>query len=461
MGTPGRLARHGLLYTIGVAVQGLATLAVIPFATRLLDKTQYGHVAVGLSIIQIGAVLAVAGLPFAITRAYFDPGDGPLRARAMLGIVVAIGLVVTACALFLRPVLGEVVSLSVAAVGAMTLVVGGQAVLRAQGRPLLFMLTAIASTVGAHLVGLAAASWSPSAGVYLLGYLAGAALTAALALAITPPALPWRVPGALGEGTRIALPVLPHTAAILVLNSADPIIVLHLVDSSAAGRYQVAMMLGIAPLAVLSGINNAWSPAIMGAAEDDRWPFLARTMRPIMSVAVVCSLGLGLLAPLVVHVLAPASFGYRSMAQLVQIIALCAPAQVVYLAAASVIFNQKKTTPLAFSTPIAAAVFVAVSVPLVTGLGVLGMALAKVVGFAVLALGTLLAAGRVARVPWRPRRWAPIMGIAVAGVLLLQLVPQSAVGVWSEAGLAAVLGLAFAARVARLGVFPRRTPAQT
>jgi O-antigen/teichoic acid export membrane protein len=219
--TPQQLARHGLLYTAGVVIQGFATLAVIPFVTRLLGSTEYGFVAVGLSIVQIGAVLAVAGLPIAITRAYFDPGDGPLRARAMLGYVVGIGLAVTAAALLLRPVLGAVISLSVAAVGAMTLVVGGQAVLRAQGRPIVFVLTAIGSTVGAHLVGLTAASFSPRAGTYLVGYFAGTALTAVLAMVATPPSVPWRVHGAMAEGTRIALPVLPHTAAILILNSAD------------------------------------------------------------------------------------------------------------------------------------------------------------------------------------------------------------------------------------------------
>ncbi|HEV7189347.1 MAG TPA: lipopolysaccharide biosynthesis protein [Blastococcus sp.] len=453
-----RLARHGALYTVGVVAQGIATLVVIPFVTRLLGPAEYGHVAVGLSIIQIGAVFAVAGLPVAITRAYFDPGDGPLRARAMLGFVVGMGLVVTAAALLLQPVLGDVVSLSVAAVGAMTLVVSGQAVLRAQGRPFVFMITAIGSTAGAHLVGLGAASLHRTASAYLAGYLVGAGLTAVLAMAITPPVLPWRVHAAMREGITIALPVLPHTAAILIINAADPLIISRLLGESQAGRYQVAMMLGIAPLAVLSGINNAWSPAIMGAPEEDRWSFLARTTRPIMWVATVCTLGLALLAPLAVHVLAPASFGYDAMTQLVQVIALCAPLQVIYLGAASVIFNQKRTTPLAFSTPLAAAVFVGLSIPLVHILGLLGMSVAKVVGFAALSLATVVAAGRVADVPWKASRWVPIIGTALVAVVALQFVPSSAEAIWLQAGAAVVLGLAFLGTVARLGL-PRGAPA--
>jgi O-antigen/teichoic acid export membrane protein len=185
-------------------------------------------------------------------------------------------------------------------------------------------------------------------------------------------------------------------------------------------------------------------------------------MRPIMWVAVICTVGLGLLAPLVVHVLAPADFGYRALARLIQIIALCAPAQVVYLGAASVIFNQKRTTPLAFSTPIAAALFVGMAVPLVSHFGVLGMAIAKVAGFALLAVATMVAAGRVADVPWRPSGWAPVIGVAVVGVLVLLVVPASAAAVWAQAGAAVLLGLAFAARIARMGILPRRaTPAQT
>ena len=450
--SPHQLARHGLLYTVGVLVQGLATLLVIPLATRLLGPNEYGHVAIGLSIIQIGAVVAVVGLPAAITRAYFDPGDGLLRARAMMGLVVGIGLIVVVAALLLRPLMGDVIALSVAAVGATTLVVAGQAVLRAQGRPVIFMLTAIGSTAGAHVIGLSAATFHPTATTYLGGYLVGAAASAVLVMAIVPPARPWRVPGAVSEGVRIALPVVPHTVALLALNSGDPLLVSRLLDPAAAGRYQVAMMLGLAPLALLSGINNAWSPAIMGAPSEDRWALLARTIRPILWVAVVCALGVALLAPLSVHLLAPPAYGHRVLAQLAQVMALCGISQVLYLGASVVIFTQKRTTALAVTTPLAALLFVGISVPLVAWLGLLGMALAKVVGFAALAVGSLVAGGRLAHVPWHPATWVPIIGIGVGGVLVLQLVPASGPALWLQAGAAAVLGLVFAGRLARSGV---------
>jgi O-antigen/teichoic acid export membrane protein len=457
---PDQLARHGLLYAVGVGVQGLATLLVIPVATRLLGPVQYGHVAVGLSIIQIGAVVAVVGLPAAITRAYFDPGDGLLRARAMMGLIVGAGLLVAVGALVLRPVLGDVISLSVAAVGAATLVVGAQAVLRAQGRPVIFMITAIGSTVGAHLIGLGAASIDATAEAYLGGYLVGAAVTAAYALVVVPPALPWRVPGAVSEGVRIAAPVVPHTAALLVLNSADPLILVRLLGPADAGRYQVAMMLGVAPLAVLSGINNAWAPAIMGARDEDRWPFLARTVRPILGVSAVCALGVALLAPLAVQLLAPPEYGHDVLARLAQVIALCALSQVIYLGACSVIFQEKRTTFLAITTPVAALVFVGLSVVLVSSFGLLGMAIAKVIGFAALAVGTLVAAGRLVRIPWQAATWVPIICTAVLGVLVLQLVPSTNLAVWLQAGAAVVLGLAFVGQLARTGL-PVHAPADS
>jgi len=448
-----QIARHGLLYTGGVLVQGLATLLVIPLATRLLGKEQYGHVAIGLSIIQIGAVLAVAGLPAAITRAYFEPRDGLVRARAMMGLTVGLGLIVMAAALVLEPVLGAVISLSVASVGAMTLVSGGQAVLRAQGRPVLFMVMAILSTVGAHVIGLGSARFvDRTANTYLTGYLVGVVLTAVLILVIVPPVRPWRVPGAVGEGVRIALPVLPHSVGMIVLNSGDPLLVSRLLDPAQAGRYPVAMSLGIAPLAVLSGSNNAWAPAIMGAPSEDRWALLARTVRPILWVAVVCALGVSLLAPLAVHVLAPPSFGHQQLAQLAQIMSLCALPQVIYLGASSVIFNQKRTTALAITTPLATLLFLGVAVLLVTVLGLPGMAIAKVIGFAALACATVFAAGRLAHVPWHAVSWVPVMSVGVLGVLVLQFVPSSGPALWLQAGAAVLLGLAFAARLARSGM---------
>jgi O-antigen/teichoic acid export membrane protein len=435
-----------------VVLQGVATLLALPFATRMLGPAEYGSVAVGLSIVQVGTVLAVAGLPLAITRAYFDPGDGPRRARAMVGLVVGVGVATVLTAALVRSVVGDVVALAVAAVGATALVIGTQAVLRAQGRPVVFVLTSMGVTTGAHVVGLLVAAGPRTATSYLAGYLAGAAVTAVVALCVTPPLLPWRVPGAAREGARIALPVLPHTAAVLVLNSGDPLILTRLAGAGEAGRYQVALMLGIAALAVLAGVNNAWSPAIMSAGDEERGAFLARTVRPVMAVAAVCTVGLALIAPAAVRVLAPPSFGHDEIGRLVQVIGLCALAQVPYLAASSLIFNRKRTTPLAFSTPVAAAVFVAAAVPLTGALGLMGTALAKVLGFVVLAAATMLVAARSDPVSWGARRWLPVAGLGVAGVALLQLVPTSGPAVWVQAALAVALGAAVVARLVRTGL---------
>ena len=456
---PERLARHGLMYTAGVVLQGTATLLALPFATRLLGPDQYGLVAVGLSIVQIGTVLAVAGLPLAITRAHFDPGDGPLRARAMVGLVVGVGVVTVLAAAALRPVVGDVVALAVAAVGATSLVVGAQAVLRAQGRPVAFVLTSTGATAGAHLVGLLAAAGPRTATSYLAGYLAGAAATAVVSMLVTPPALPWRVAGAMREGVRIAVPVLPHTGAVLLLNSGEPLLLTRLLGAEEAGRYQVALMLGIAALAVLAGVNNAWAPAIMSAGDRERSAFLARTVPPVMAVAAVCTLGLSLLAPVAVRVLAPPSFGHDELARLVQVISLCALAQVPYLAASSLIFNRKRTTPLAFTTPLAAAVFVLAAIPLTGAYGLPGTAWAKVLGFVAMAGLTMLVAARADPVAWGARRWLPLAGVAALGVGLLRLAPTSGPGIWVQAAAAAVLGLVTVGLVLRtsLSARPSRT----
>jgi O-antigen/teichoic acid export membrane protein len=450
LASPLKLARHGTLYTIGVAVQGLATLMVLPFVTRILGAAEYGPVALGLSIIQVGAALTIAGLPIAITRVHFDPGDGPARSRALVGLVVGISVVVVTAALLLVPAVGVTIALPVATVGAVALVVAGQALLRARGRPLLFVLTAMGSTVGAHAVALVATALvDRTSTVYLAGYLVGAVVTAAATMVIAPPLLPWRVPGAMAEGLRIALPVLPHAAAILVLFSADPLIVTALLGVTDAGRYQVAMMLGMATLALLNGINNAWAPAIMSADAEDRWAFLARTVRPILMVGAVGSLGLALIAPIAVRVLAPSEFGHGDLAEVAQIISLCALPQAIYLGASAVLFNEKRTTLLAVSTPIAVGIYVVVAVVLVGQLGLLGMALAKLIGFVVLAVATLVVGRRAAHVPWRPARWLPVVGLTAGCVFALRFVPVTATALWVQAACAAALGAVFLTWLAR------------
>jgi hypothetical protein len=174
----------------------------------------------------------------------------------------------------------------------------------------------------------------------------------------------------------------------------------------------------------------------------------------------VCTLGVALLAPLAVRLLSPAAYGHELLAQLAQVIALCALSQVIYLGASSVIFNEKRTSSLAITTPLAALVFVGTSILLVSSFGLVGMAIAKVIGFAALALGTVVAAGRLARIPWEAGKWVPVIAVAVLGVLALQLVPASDLAIWLQAGAAVVLGLFFIGRLARTGL-PVHAPADS
>jgi hypothetical protein len=63
-------------------------------------------------------------------------------------------------------------------------------------------------------------------------------------------------------------------------------------------------------------------------------------------------------------------------------------------------------------------------------------------------------------VPWQANRWVPIIGAAVAGVVVVQFVPSTALAVWLQAGAAVLLGLVFGGWFARSAI-PRRTPIET
>lgn len=464
----GRTTRHGAVYTAASVVQGFAVVLALRFILATLDAVEYGHVAVGLSIVQIGVILAGAGLPLAITRAHFDEDRGPERATALMGLLALAAVASAATATALSPLWAPYVAggavtgmllASVWAVAATAVVAGGQAIMRAAGRPGAFAAAAIGSTVGAHVVGLTFAQVRPTATAYMSGYLVGATLTALVTVGAVRPSVPWRTPGALRDARTVGLPVLPHSLALLVMTNVDPILLERLLSPVEAGRYHAAMVLGLAPLSLISGINNAWAPAILGATDRERWPRLAATTTGVLALSAVFTVGTALVAPIAVRLLAAGQPDPAELTRLVQILSLTCLGQVVYLATSIVLFARKRTGWLAVITPACAAVMVTVASVLVPTQGLPAMAGAKVLAFALLAGACWVVAGRLAPVPWPYVRAGLLVAVAVAAVVLVSAVPQTPRAMTVQLACAVALGALVVVAVARVARPDRGRPA--
>ncbi|HEX9225355.1 MAG TPA: hypothetical protein VF885_01710 [Arthrobacter sp.] len=260
--------RTGRLYLLGAIVQGLAVIAVQPFAIALMDAPQWGRTVVGIGIVQIGGVVLVAALPQAITRAWFYGESGQRRARAISGFlwIAAPALALTAVlALAALPSSDPTFVLAVAAIGAYAPVIGAQSILRAQGRPVAhFVLTAGCSAL-AHATGLIATALAPTSLSYLTGFGISSALTAVVAFRLARPALPWGAAGAVRAALAAGLPLLPHTLALMLLIQGEPFLLKAVAGDAPAGRYGAVLVFAVAVTVLLGALNNSWMTRIMSA----------------------------------------------------------------------------------------------------------------------------------------------------------------------------------------------------
>lgn len=350
-------ARQSLYYLLGAALQGTGALIVQPFSIRILDPSEWGRVGVSIVLLQIGQVVLSAGLPLAVSRAYFDPSNGPAKARAIHGatVVLGVGLGAIVALIYLlaapdRASAGPF-AWAIGATGLLSAVVSSQAMLRSQHRALAFVLLSGCASLLAHLGGLVGLlTVGRSATVYLAAFTVVMLLTAAISLVLAPPSAPWRSWTAVRSAFRLGLPVLPHSIAIMLLLQGDTFLVQHFQGSTSAGRYVAAAAFALGPFAILSGLNNVWTTRIFEAAHG---PGLRAAVRAVGREAAFVAAALGICGT------AGATIGMMvlkgldpDVAQLAKVLPGVAVGYSLYLVGMSTLFGMGRTAALTWATPL-------------------------------------------------------------------------------------------------------------
>jgi O-antigen/teichoic acid export membrane protein len=404
------LGAHSVIYLLGTALQGLGVLLVLPFATRLLGQVEYGKVATALVVVQMIGTVAAAGLPQVILREYHRGDDGPTAGRALAGTMVALALALGVVGILLGVVLSAAGHvdlgqwcLVVAASAALTTVVAGQSLSRARLRPLRFLLLAIASTVVAHLSGLLAAQGDRSSLTYLTAYATALVVAAVLAVAVGRPLPPTVARERVRAGLRLAAPLLPQAVAMLGLLMGDVLLANRLLGDAAAGNYQVALQLGNIPFVLAVALFNGWSPLVLSHPQDHRWAWTRRTGTALLAVVVVGSGLVGATGFWLAHVVAGEAFDVGSIGATVAVLSLVAVLYMLYQGSSLAVLDSERTGRLALAALAGLGVMVVVAVSAGTGPGILGIALAKLAGYAVLTGVTVLASSRTFR--WPVEAW--------------------------------------------------------
>lgn len=388
-----RLVRGGSLYTAASVLQLGAAFAVVPVITRLLPPEEYGAATAALVILQFLAILGTGGLQSAIMHEYFRSEDGPQNVRLLVTLIGGAGLVVTIAAYLTGPLwegaLGElefspVLQLSVVAVLPSVVTSATQVVLRAQERPVAFILVTSVRAVGSQAVGLLAIVWiHATASTYVGGVLVATIVSALLGGSLVVPARLHRtgIKEVGARAIRVGAPALPHTVATFAMAAGDRLVIERLISLSAVGRYHVAYAIGSLGLVVLRALNSAWQPIVIGAAAADVAETVSRTHRAVVNAAGTSAAVLALLSPIALRIAAPASYDIEPLADVVAVVALVAVPYAVYAPSLMIMVRDGRTSPLAWIAPVTANISLLGAAIIGSMVGLLGVALASLLAY--------------------------------------------------------------------------------
>jgi len=453
-GSPGAAASKGVLgrgsiYTLGTAAPILANAAVVPVVTRLLGKPAYGVVAIAVVVIQVTMMAGSFGMPSVITRHGILAKSGVAGARALLvrgslmtaGLVTAVLLTAPLWDQLVQVPLRSAVLLALTASAFFVVVENSQALLRVLDRPGAFVSLSLTATLGGPLLGLALLAQDPSPERYLIGLTAGYAAAAMVGLVLCLRGGPrQRDHGDTRAALRIGLPVIPHLVALFLANGALVLLAGQLYDLAAAGRIQLALLVGSSPAVITSALNNSWAPIVYRAPEHERGAVLAHTARDVATLTALISGGLALLSPWLMRFVAGENYTPLELVPAVAIVAFGCVLSVAYLANVHLVFAAGRSIGLSLITPLSLVVGLACAF-LAGRQNLVLLAVGFPATYLALAVGTAWLRRHLRAVSWSETTLLVPFGLGLALCLLGAVLPTSGSAALVRVAVAALAGV--------------------
>jgi O-antigen/teichoic acid export membrane protein len=219
----------------------------------------------------------------------------------------------------------------------------------------------------------------------------------------------------LREMQRFGWPLVPSALALIAINFSDRLFIAHLSSLDEVGRYELGVRIASAMVLLLTAFRMAWPGfAYSIEDEDEAKGVYAFVLTYLVAVASWAALGLGLLAPWLVQVLAPANEAFWPGERVVAPLAFAAALFAGYIVVSIGIGRARRTGFNWVVTGTAAAVNLGLNAVLVPEYGMEGAAAAALVAFAVLFVFMAGHAQRIYPVPYQWRRVGTALGTAAA-----------------------------------------------
>jgi O-antigen/teichoic acid export membrane protein len=424
-----QLAGQSAVYGLGGLVSRLLAVLLLPLYTAYLDPDDLGKVGVLIALNAVLVTILRGGVSSAFFRFWFDSPD-PARRRTVLRTsfwftmgMATLGLV--AGWIFAAPIAdalaieGDAWLVRAQFVGLWAQMNYEQltAVFRVEQRASRFLaasLANIAITIAATIVlvvgldegalGVIVGNFTGTLVVYLalLGY-----RREQLGFELDRPLL--------SAMQRFGWPLVPSALALIAINFSDRLFIAHLASLEEVGQYELGVRIASAMVLLLTAFRMAWPGFAFSIEDDDE---AARTYAFVLTYLVAlaswAALGLGLLAPWLVQLLAPTNEAFWPGERVVAPLAFAAALFAGYIVVSIGIGRARRTGFNWVVTGTAAAINLGLNAVLVPEYGMEGAAAAALVSFAVLFVFMAGYAQQIFPVPYQWRRVATALAAAAA-----------------------------------------------
>ncbi len=389
-----------VVYGLGDTATQIISVILLPIYARYLSTTDYGVLALLLTVEVVTKVIFRWGIDGAFMRLYYECHDRQDRQRlastqfffllAANGALLTLGLIGTR---WLGPYLFDThqYDWTLRLVLINTFVVGFYYlpfhVMRMDGRTPTFVTLGFARSLATILMRLllVIALQLGVHGVVLSDIAVTVVFTLLLVRWFAPLIRPVFSRQILRESLRFGLPRLPHGVAQQVIGTVDRPLLRQYVSLHEVGLYSTGSSFGQGLKLFLSSFEQAWAPfyyAVM--REPDAKETFARVTTYGVLVLALLVAGLAACASDLIAVLMPPTF--QPAARVVPWVGLGVALQGIYLLTSIGLNITKRTEYYPVATAIAAGTSVGANLLLIPTFGIIGAAWANVAAYAVLAL---------------------------------------------------------------------------
>jgi O-antigen/teichoic acid export membrane protein len=427
-----RLVGHSGIYGVGLLVQALVAVLLLPVYTRYLSEADYGAVeTVVAGTFAIGIVLR-GGISTAFFRFYLA-AEGPERRLTVVrtsfwftmtaGTVGLVGGLALAQPLS-RLIFGSDQWTNLIRAGAVLLWADVNyaqlaALFRVEQRAAQFVVASIANlaiTVVATVLLVTVALAGPTGVV--VGNFTGTLVVYVALLAYQRDQLGLEFDRPLLRAMqRFGWPLVPSGLALWTVNFIDRFFLVRISGQSETGVYSIAVRISTVVGLALGAFQAAW-PAFAYSMDDDRRSreTFGYVLTYLLFVACWLSLALGLLAPWIVRLVAPSSPGFWPGERAVGLLAFGVAALAGYSVVSTATSRIGRTQFNWVVTGGAALINVALNVALIPSYGLMGAAVATLAAFTAMFAAMAVYSQRLYPVPYQ---WRRVVLIAVVSGGLL------------------------------------------